>query len=113
MDIKEERKFIPVKKSDLILAWTLLESITVSLDQMCGTYDYVDSQGNIIDESEYRAMCKSLHDYFISDLWQKLNKARMRLLDYIPEDEAEYLSDLKIPYWNYKGVQRRLKDNQQ
>ncbi|MBI1923117.1 hypothetical protein HYR99_02590 [Candidatus Poribacteria bacterium] len=107
MKIKGKKDFIPVQKADLVLAWSLLENMTVSLDQMCGTYDYVDKDGNIIDEIEYQALCKSLHDYFISDLWQQLNQARMRLKDYLPDEEVEYLSENEIPYWDYKEVNQK------
>ena len=92
--------FIQVRKSDLILAWIVLENIACSLDQIGGAYNYMDKDGNIYNEQEYRAACKALRDYFTSGIWSQINEARMYLRDYIPDEEAEWLSENKIQYWN-------------
>jgi hypothetical protein len=99
MDPKLE-DFIQIQKSDLISAWTALENIACSLDQIGGAYNYMDKDGKIFNEREYRAVCKALHDYFTSGIWRQINEVRMRLRDYISDEEAEWLSENKIQYWN-------------
>ncbi len=102
---------IDVKKDDLILAWSILENITVSLSQIGGTYGHgMDASGNWLNKDAYISMLISLHNYFTKELCEQIGDARMRLGEYISDEEAEELSQHKIPCWNYKSVKRVLGD---
>jgi len=95
----KENGLVLLKKDDLILAWSLMENITVSLDQIWGTYAHgMDESGKWVDEETYHALCKALYDYCL-EICERTNKARMRLLTYLTEEEAEHLSEFEIPYW--------------
>ena len=103
---EEKEEYVIIRKADLISAWTILENIACSLDQIGGAYDYMDEDGQIVNEQEHQAVCKALDDYFSPELFYKINEARMRLGSYIPDKEAEYLSEHLIPYWNYKSEKK-------
>jgi len=102
---------IGVKEEDLILAWSVLENITVSLSQIGGAYGHgMDASGNWVDKDAYISMLINLHNYFSKELCEQIGEARIRLGEYISDEEAEELSQHKIPYWNYKSVKRALGD---
>ena len=86
---------IGISKQDLIAAWAVLENLTVSLDQIGGFFG---------EDAPPAALNKSLGDYFTPALVEAIGRARERLARYIPEEEAEALSEQEIPYWDYKGV---------
>lgn len=95
----KQNGLVLLKKDDLILAWSLMENITVSLDQIWGTYAHgIDENGEWVDKEAYQALCKALYDYCL-DVCEQTNKARMRLLTYLTEEEAEHLSECEVPYW--------------
>lgn len=95
----KQNGLVLLKKDDLILAWSLMENITVSLDQIWGTYAHgMDENSKWIDKKAYQALCQALYDYCL-EICEQTNKARMRLLTYLTEDEAEHLSEREISYW--------------
>ncbi|MBC8231260.1 hypothetical protein H8E77_17045 [bacterium] len=101
---KKQDEIVLLKKDDLILAWSLMENITVSIDQIFGTYAHgMDESGKWVDGEAYQSLCKALYDYCL-EICEQTNKARMRLLTYLTEEEAEHLSEYKSSYWNYNPV---------
>jgi len=97
---KEQDGLVPLKKSDLLLAWSVMENITVSLDRIWGAYAHgMDKNGKWVGKEAYHALCEALHDYSL-EICKRTNVARMRLLPYLTEEEAEHLSECEIPYWN-------------
>jgi hypothetical protein len=92
-----EKEKISVAKADLVAAWTVLENLTVSLDQMGSAYAGSDSGGA---SKHSLAAQEAISDYFTPDLVRAIAAARRRLVEYLPDDETEALSDT-IPYWEY------------
>jgi len=85
-------KSVRIDKADLVEAWSLLENLAVSLDQIGGALDDRADQQHALD------------NYLTPELAQAINRARVRLSRYLPDAEAEWLSEHVIPYWNYKGM---------
>ncbi len=101
---KKQAELVEVKRNDLVMAWSLLENMTVSLDQIFGAYAHgIDEKGEWVDKDSYHALCKALYEYCLK-ICEQTSQARMRLLAYLPPEEAEYLSEYEIPYWNYDKV---------
>ncbi len=97
---KKQDGLVLLKKSDLLLAWSIMENITVSLDKIWGAYaHHTNENGEWVDKEAYHALCKSLYDYCL-EICKQTNVTRMRLLTYLAEDEAEHLSECEIPYWS-------------
>jgi hypothetical protein len=95
-------KKIRVAKSDLLAAWKLLENLTVSFDQM-GSYFADDGSENGADRS--REMLEALDAYLTPKLVRAINDARMRLGQYLPDKEAEAISD-RIRYWRPNATRK-------
>src|SRR5438309_10556336 len=89
---------IEVAKDDLWTAWMVLENLAVSLDQIGGTFGVADSTANGTETQ--RACQEALASYLTPALVQAINEARIRLGKYIPDAEAENLSE-RIAYWQY------------
>lgn len=88
---------VKVAKCDLVAAWTILENLAVSLDQIGGTWGDEDGAYNQCAARE------ALDAYLTPEVVKAINDARMRLGQYLSDDEAEALSE-RIAYWNYAGV---------
>src|SRR5437879_2702439 len=94
-----------VAKSDLLAAWAILENLTVSLDQIGGAFARSDSAANGAERE--RAFRDALATYLTPALVKAINDARMRLGQYISEEEAEGLTET-IAYWdNATAVRNR------
>ena len=89
---------IIVAKNDMLAAWTVLENLAVSLDQIGGVFGHAEGLGH--DPKRQRALQEALAMYLTPTLVQAINDARIRLGQYIPDEEAEALSD-HIGYWDY------------
>jgi hypothetical protein len=87
-------KKIRVAKSDLLAAWKILENLVVSLDHI-GSYFALEGSENGAD---HRGMQEALDAYLTPKLLRAINDARMRLGQYLPDKEAEAISD-RIRYW--------------
>ena len=98
----ENDRSIEVSESDLLAAWTVLENLTVSIDQIGGFFG--DSTQSTVEERR-RALLDALGTYLSNDLVRSIGDARTRLTRYISDDDAETLVD-SIPYWNYADVKR-------
>lgn len=98
---------VAVAKDDVLAAWTILEEITVSLNQIGSAFGIEEGATN--GEKLRQGMLEALDAYLTPRVLKALNAARMRLGDYIPDEEAEHLSEHKIPYWNYAGLKELMK----
>jgi hypothetical protein len=98
MIVLDSNLMIPIKKTDLLAAWSILENLAVSLDQMGGAYSDPTSTTGV--EGESSGLRESLSAYFTPELVQAIGSARARLAEYVPEADAETLTD-QIDYWDY------------
>jgi hypothetical protein len=92
------KNILIVAKDDVLAAWTVLENLAVSLDQIGGVFGHAEGSGH--DPKRQRALQEALATYLTPPLVQVINDARTRLDQYIPDEEAEALSE-HIGYWDY------------
>jgi hypothetical protein len=90
---------VKVAKADVLAAWTVLENLTVSFDQIGAEFGGAKGHG-----AKQRALQEALAAYLTPALVQAINEARVRLGQYIPDAEAEALSE-HIAYWDYATSQ--------
>lgn len=95
------KKAIQVANDDVLAAWTVLENLAVSFDQIGATFGGLTHATS--DPKQQKALQAALAAYITPDLVQAINDARTRLGQYIPDDEAEALSE-QIAYWDYAGL---------
>ena len=88
---------IPIATEDVLAAWTVLENLAVSFDQIGAAFG--STKGD--DPQRQRALQEALVIYLTPHLVQAINEARSRLGQYIPDDEAEALAE-HIAYWDYE-----------
>jgi hypothetical protein len=91
------KDIVRIAKDDVLAAWTVLENLAVSLDQIGGTFGHAEGSGH--DPKRQRALREALGTYLTPTLVQAINDARIRLGQYIPDAEAEALSE-HIGYWD-------------
>ena len=91
---------IQVAETDLQAAWTVLENLTVSLDQIGG---FFGDPARSVGEDRREALAAALRSYLSEELIRSIGDARTQLARYIPDEDAEALADA-IPYWDYAGV---------
>ena len=89
---------IEVAKGDVLAAWTVLENLAVSLDQIGSVFGRAN--GTLHDPNQQHALQEALAMYLTPTLVQAINDARIRLGQYIPDEEAEALSE-RIAYLGY------------
>jgi hypothetical protein len=97
---------IEVAKSDLLIAWEVLENLAVSLDQIGGKFAEEPSPTN--GAMNQRALQEALAAYLKPELVKAINDARIRLGQYIPDEEAEAIAE-QIRYWD--ATECKLPDN--
>jgi hypothetical protein len=76
-----------------------MENLAVSFDQIGVAFGGTKGHG-----AKQRALQETLAAYLTPALVQAINEARMRLGQYIPDAEAEALSE-HIAYWDYATSQ--------
>jgi hypothetical protein len=94
-----------VDKADLITAWRVLEKLTVSLRKI-GSHYAVEGPGDVLPPKEHRQMLRELDSFFGPELCGEITKARRALVEYIPGDEAERISERmeeKGQFWQAKS----------
>ncbi|MBI4333723.1 MAG: hypothetical protein HY673_20875 [Chloroflexi bacterium] len=92
-----QEEMVEVAKNDLLAAWAVLENLAVSLDQIGGVFGRENDAAN---GSENRpALQEALGAYLTPELVKAINDARMRLGQYVPDEEAEAMSE-RIAYWD-------------
>jgi hypothetical protein len=99
IDSQGEAPSIQVSKSDLLAAWSILENLAVSLDQIGGFFGA--STDGSLDENRRLALLEALKEYLTPSLLEKINNARIQLGNYVDDDEAQAISET-INYWNYE-----------
>jgi hypothetical protein len=91
---------ISVDKRDLIEAWSLLERIVISLRKIGSVHAI--PQGQVEQTPQQRQqMLEALGEFFNAELWSDLSHARVVIAEYLPEEEAEAISDA-LSYWQQK-----------
>jgi hypothetical protein len=90
---------VQVAKADVLTAWTVLENLAVSFDQIGAVFGGAKGPG-----AKQHALQEALAAYLTPALVQAINEARVRLGQYIPDAEAEALSE-HIAYWDYATSQ--------
>jgi hypothetical protein len=103
---KRRPKTVTIGCDDLLAAWTCLENLAVSLDQIGGTYATDSPRGNGLADS--RAFHEALADYLTPELVGAIRDARARLAEYVSDADAERLTE-KIAYWDYRRAEARRK----
>jgi hypothetical protein len=91
-----EADSLSVKKRDLINAWLVLEKLVVSLDKIGSAY----ATPSEAEFSEQRAqeMYAEVGRFVTDNILNDANRYRIPLGNYLPNDEAETLSD-EVEYW--------------
>ena len=88
---------IPVARPDLVAAWTVLEKRVVSLRKM-GSYYATPGPDVPLSPEREQSMLRDLDAYFSPELVGEISKARRLLGEYLPDDEAEAISEA-LEYW--------------
>ncbi len=96
-----ETPTIKVSKPDLLAAWSILENLAVSLDQIGGVFG--ETGDGPVDRDKRLASLEALIDYLSPSLVSSINEARLSLGGYLDDEEAEAVAD-KIPYWDYRKL---------
>ena len=87
-----------VAKSDLLAAWMVLENLAVSFDQIGAVFG--GAKDSIGSPEQQGSIQRALAAYLTPALVQTINEARIRLGQYISDEEAEVLAE-HIAYWDY------------
>ncbi len=97
---------LEIAKDDVLAAWAILENLAVSFDQIGAAFGRVN--GTSQEPEQQRALQEALAAYLTPTVVQAINEARIRLGQYIPDAEAEALSE-HIPYWDYTTLPKERK----
>ena len=96
---------ITVAKDDVLAAWTILENLAVSFDQIGAAFGGTRDNGAM----QQRPWQEALATYLSPTRVQEINEARVRLGQYIPGEEAETLSE-RIAYWYYASLPKEVRE---
>jgi hypothetical protein len=91
-------QLIEIAKDDVLAAWAVLENLAVSFDQIGAVFGR--AKGAACSPEQQRALQEAIAAYLTPALVQSINEARIRLGQYIADQEAEALSE-HIAYWDY------------
>lgn len=101
--LETENQSIPIAKCDLIRAWTVLEKLVVSLRKMGSFYSTPDAH-TALPPDQRQKMLEDLDTYFSPEMVRELSVARRVLGEYLPDDEAEAISE-RLKFWESKEQQ--------
>jgi hypothetical protein len=96
-------QLLEIAKDDVLAAWAVLENLAVSFDQIGAVFG--QAKGKTCNPEQQHALQEALAAYITPALVQAINMARLRLGQYIPDEEAEALSE-QIPYWDYASLSK-------
>jgi hypothetical protein len=96
-------QLIEIAKDDVLAAWAVLENLAVSFDQIGAVFG--QAQGATCSPEQQHALQEALAAYITPVLVQAINEARTRLGQYVPNEEAEALSE-HIAYWDYASLSK-------
>ena len=91
-------QLIEIAKDDVLAAWAVLENLAVSFDQIGIVFG--QAKGKTCSPEQQHALQEAITAYITPALVQAINEARLRLGQYIPDEDAEALSE-QIAYWDY------------
>src|SRR5262245_26417528 len=101
--VKRYREHREVAQEDVLAAWVVLENLAVSFDQIGAVFGQVT--GTACSPEQQHALQEAIAAYITPALVQAINEARLRLGQYIPDDEAEALSE-HIAYGDYASLSK-------
>ena len=96
-------QLIEIAKDDVRAAWAVLENLAVSVDQIGAVFG--QAQGTTCSPGQQHTLQEALAAYITPALVQAISEARIRLGQYIPDEEAEALS-AHIAYWDYTSLSK-------
>jgi hypothetical protein len=96
-------QLIEIVKDDVLAAWAVLENLAVSFDQIGAVFG--QTKGKTCSPEQQHALQEALAAYITPALVQAINAARLGLGRYIPDEEAEALSE-RIAYWDYASLSK-------
>lgn len=88
----EKPETIGVAKADLIAAWAVLENLVVSLHRIGSTFAVPEGMSEQTPDQRCR-MLEAIHEFFTPELFREIGRARRLMGDYLPDEEAEAISD--------------------
>src|SRR5262245_38277 len=97
-------QLLEIAKDDVLAAWAVLENLAVSFDQIGAVFG--QAKGKPCSPEQQHALQEAIAAYITPALVQAINEARIRLGQYIPNEEAEALSE-RIAYWDYATLPKR------
>ena len=86
-----QKELLQVAKDDVLAAWTILENLAVSFDQIGVAFG--GTKETIKDPEKRRGVQEALAAYLSPAVVQAINDARSRLGQHISDEEAEALSE--------------------
>jgi hypothetical protein len=95
------KKAIEIAHDDVLAAWAILENLAVSFDQIGAVFGR--SKHTADDPKQQKTLQAALAAYVTPTLVQEINDARMRLGQYVPDEEAAALAE-QIAYWDYADL---------
>jgi hypothetical protein len=98
-----QKDMIKISKDDLVAAWMVLENLAVSFDQIGAAFTGAKRH----ELAQQRALQEALMAYLTPTLVQTINEARVRLGQYLADEEAEALSE-QIVYWDYASSSKGM-----
>jgi hypothetical protein len=98
-----QKEVLELAKEAVLAAWAVLENLAVSFDQIGSAFG--QAKGKTCSPEEQHALQEALAAYITPALVQAINEARLRLGQYIPDEEAEALSE-HITYWDYTSLSK-------
>jgi hypothetical protein len=90
---------IVVRKDDLLTAWKAVEKLVVSLHNI-GRHHAVSGERQELTIDQRRQLNEDLGRLLSPSMLRELARARQVLLDCLPPDETERLSEQGIQYWD-------------
>ena len=96
-------QLLEIAKDDVLAAWAVLENLAVSFDQIGAVFG--QAKGTECSPEQQRALQEAIAAYLTPALVQSINEARIRLGQYIADQEAEALSE-HIAYWDYASLSK-------
>ena len=94
-------QLLEIAKDDVLAAWAVLENLAVSFDQIGAVFG--QARGKTCSPEQQHALQEAIGAYITPALVQAINEARLRLGQYIPDEDAEALSE-QIAYWDYANL---------
>jgi hypothetical protein len=96
-------QLIEIAKDDVLAAWAVVENLAVSFDQIGAVFGR--AKGAVCSLEQQRGWQEAIAAYLTPALVQSINEARIRLGQYIADQEAEALSE-HIAYWDYASLSK-------